>query len=267
MKLEEILVEIGLTENAASVYEILLDHENMKATDIARLTGISRSVVYQVVDDLEKRQLIKINKQEGQITTFSVLPPEYLLNAIDNIAKKYTRLSGQIHMLQPEIDARYKGNNPKSKVRYYEGAEGLIRAYEETLTSTERILAYASIENMHSALPGYFPEYYRRRAGAGIPIKSVHPDTPEARERVENDKQESRESALVPADKYAFSPEINVFDNKIIFFSLVEKFSLIIESRELADAFKKIFDLSWAQAEKHSKKIKKEILEEKNKNK
>jgi hypothetical protein len=32
-----------------------------------------------------------------------------------------------------------------------------------------------------------------------------------------------------------------------------EKFSLIIESQELADAFKKIFDLSWQEAKRLDK--------------
>ena len=50
-----------------------------------------------------------------------------------------------------------------------------------------------------------------------------------------------------------FSPEINIYDNKIIFMSWQEKFSLIIESQELADAFKKIFDLSWQEAKRLDK--------------
>jgi hypothetical protein len=135
-------------------------------------------------------------------------------------------------------------------VRFYEGKEGLISAYEDTLTAGETIRAYASIENMHKAIPGYFPDYYKRRSAKGIAIRSIHPNTEEARERAEHDKEEKRDSALVPASEYNFSPEINIYDNKIVFMSLVEKFSLIVESQELADALKKAFELAWKEAKR-----------------
>jgi hypothetical protein len=101
---------------------------------------------------------------------------------------------------------------------------------------------------MHKAIPGYFPDYYKRRAGKGISIRSIHPDTTEARERVLHNKDEMRTSALVPSDEYNFPLEMNIYDNKIAFMSLVEKFSLIIESKVLADALKKVFELAWKEA-------------------
>lgn len=53
---------------------------------------------------------------------------------------------------------------------------------------------------------------------------------------------------MILANEYSFPPEINIYDNKIVFMSLIEKFSLIIESKELADALKKVFELSWKEA-------------------
>src|SRR5262249_50440548 len=101
-------------------------------------------------------------------------------------------------------------------------------------------------------LPGFFPDYYHRRAAKGIWIKAIFPDTPEARTRIGKNKDEKREAALVPADMFSFTPEINIYDNKVVFMSLKEKFALVIESEELADALKKVFDLAWMGAKKYS---------------
>ena len=120
--------------------------------------------------------------------------------------------------------------------------------YEDTLTSSEMILAYACIDDMHKALPNYFPEYYKRRAQNGIVIRGIVPKTKLALERSEHDKEEKREIAFVPADKYSFSPEINVYDNKVMIASWREKLGIIIESAEIADAMKKIYNLAWAEA-------------------
>ena len=127
---------------------------------------------------------------------------------LEESVKKYTELVGVAHGLLPELKAMYVGVGPKPKVQFFEGLEGIKTAYEDTLTAQETIRAYASIENMHKALPGYFPEYYQRRSKKKIKIRAIFPDTPEARERITHNKDEGREALLVSSDKYAFSPEI-----------------------------------------------------------
>ena len=138
-------------------------------------------------------------------------------------------------------------------MRFYEGKEGLIEVYEDTLTSHEPIRVYATIEDMHRALPNYFPEYYRRRAAKGIFARGIIPKTPAAIERVKHNKEEARETALIPADKYYFSPEICIYDNKVMIASWREKLGIIIESSEIADEMKNIFELAWAEAKRLEK--------------
>ena len=140
-------------------------------------------------------------------------------------------------------------------VRFYEGEEGLKHAYEDTLTSREPIRAYASVENMHAGLPGYFPKYYKRRAEKGISIRAIVPVSPESLARVKLNKAEKREIAFVPPDKYSFSPEINIYDNKVMIASWKEKLGIIIESREIADAMKKVYELAWAEAKRMDKGV------------
>src|SRR3989344_3084305 len=62
--------------------------------------------------------------------------------------------------------------------------------------------------------------------------------------------EQKRETAMVPADKYYFSPEINIYDNKVMIASWKEKLGIIIESHEIADAMKKVFELAWAEAKR-----------------
>jgi sugar-specific transcriptional regulator TrmB len=136
----------------------------------------------------------------------------------------------------------------RPKIRFYEGADGLKNVYEDTLTSSETIRAYATIDDMHKALPTYFPEYYKRRAQKGIPIRGIIPKTATGAERHKYDEEEKRETVFVSPDKYYFSPEINIYDNKIMIASWREKLGIIIESIEISDAMKKIYELAWLGA-------------------
>ena len=143
----------------------------------------------------------------------------------------------------------------RPRVRFYEGEDGMKEVYEDTLTTHDPIRAYATVDDMHRGIPNYFPGYYKRRAGAGIMIRAIVPDTDIGRERASKDKEELRETALVPQDKFYFSPEINIYDNKVMIASWREKLGIIIESAEIADAMKKIYELSWSEAKKLDSKI------------
>jgi hypothetical protein len=109
---------------------------------------------------------------------------------------------------------------------------------------------------MHTAMPHYFPKYYKRRTNKGIHIRAIIPSNPAGMERVNEDINEARESALVPENKVYFSPEINIYDNKIMIASWKEKLGIIIESKEIAEAMKTIYELAWKEAKRMEQEIK-----------
>ena len=163
---------------------------------------------------------------------------------------------GQLNEVMAELESRYRPESTKPKVTFYEGDEGLVKVYEDTLTSSETIRSFASFEGMHGALPEYFKKYYKRRAENKILIRSIHPDTPLARERTKHDKKEWRDSRLVPKNKYDFNPEIQLYDNKVVITSWKEKLGIIIESQEVYQAMTVTFELAWAEASRLDKRKK-----------
>ncbi|MDP7646443.1 MAG: hypothetical protein QF400_04765, partial [Candidatus Peribacteraceae bacterium] len=81
-----------------------------------------------------------------------------------------------------------------------------------------------------------------------------HPDTGSAKDITNRDESELRDSALVPADKFYWTPEIQVYDNKVNIASWKDKLGIIIESEEIADAMRVFFDMSFEAAEKYGKR-------------
>lgn len=249
------LFDFGFSEKEARVYLSLLETGTSLVTDVAKKAGIKRSTAYVVLESLSKQGLVSITEHKN-IRLYSPAPPERLVQNLENKSRHYSELVGTARAILPELKSYYSGTGPKPKVQFFEGTEGIKSVYEDTLNSKEKIRAFASIESMHSTLPGYFPQYYQRRAERDIPIKAIFPDTPEARERVTHNKEEKREAALVPTDMYSFTPEINVYDNKVVFMSLLERFALVVESQEIADALKRVFDLAWIGAKTYGNRKK-----------
>ena len=249
-EVEKKLLDFGLSEKEAKVYISLLELGTSLVTDVAKKSGINRSTAYVILESLAKHGLVSITERKN-IRLYTPAPPERL---VEEKSRRAVELVGIAKSILPELKSFFSGSGPKPKIQFFEGTEGIKSAYEDTLTSSEQIRAFASIESMHATLPGFFPDYYHRRAAKRIPIKAIFPDTPEARTRVAKNKEEMRETRLVPVDTFSFTPEINVYDNKIIFMSLKERFALVIESEELADALKKVFELAWLGAKEYEPK-------------
>lgn len=247
-KVQELLEFSGFSDKEISIYLALLELGTGTVTEVSRKSGIGRTYCYVILNELITKNLISVSGREPKQEFIAESPlklKEYLKNKLLEQQNNYS----EIEKIIPDLISKHKkGDRPR--VRFYEGVEGLKQVYEDTLTSTETILAYATYDDMHKALPNYFPEYYKRRAKKGIFARGIIPATSLAFERIKLNKEEARDIALVPPDKYMFSPEIDIYDNKVMIASWREKLGIIIESSEIADAMKKIYELAWAEAKR-----------------
>ncbi len=253
LDIKEILIKSGFSDNESAVFLALLQLGKGTVTQITRKAGLNRTTGYDILDSLVAKGLASVSGKEPK-QEYLAGSPDHLLNIIENQEKEAEKRTLEIKKIIPELKSMHNVRG-RPKVRFYEGMEGLRDVYEDTLTSHESIRAYANVNEMHRALIGYFPKYYERRAEKNISIRAVIPDSPVGKHRAGKDKEEKRESVLVPIDKYNFSPEINIYDNKVMIASWKEKLGIIIESVEIADAMKKIYELAWIGAKAESAKV------------
>ncbi len=243
------LEKFGFTTKEAKIYLTLLELGTVTVSSIAKKSSINRSTSYVILDKLSKNGLVSISEKSG-IKLYTAVSPDRLISIAEDSIKKYSELAQVAKKIQPELKSLYVGIGPKPKFQFFEGAEGLRTAYDDSLTSTETIRSFASVKNIHELILGYFPDYYQRRLLKKIKTRTIFPDTLHAKSRIRRDNEELRKSVLVSSKKYGFTPEINIYDNKVVFMSLIEKFAVIIESAEIADSLKKIFELSWSKVNK-----------------
>ena len=249
----EKLMQFGLSDKEAKVYLALLELGPSSVTEIARRARVTRTNAYHLLNSLLSHGLVSSSESQSKVI-FSAEKPERLFYMMKEQLHQAERNCKEAEELMPELKSIYHDPDQKLRVRYYEGVEGIITAYEDTLSARSEILGYASVEHQHSFFPGYFPEYYERRTEKGIAVKCFLAETEDSLRIKSLDKEHNRETFIVPK-RFKISPEINIYDDKVAIMSLEEKFGVIIESREVADAFKKLFDLACERAGQYDKEI------------
>jgi len=259
------LQNLGLSLKEATTYMATLELGGLSpVATIAKKARINRTTAYDILEVLVQRGLV-ISSTQKKSRYYSALPPEKLVLFLKEESNKYALLAKRAEKMLPELHTHYRPPIARPKIYFYEGEEGLIRVYEETLNSKEEIRAFASAEANRSHFPWYFPQYYKRRAAKKIPIRALFPDSIENRERHKLDSVELRLSRLLPKSIFDFSTEINIFDNTIMIADWDENLGIIIESEQISKVLKQGFDLAWEVAEKYNIKIEEEIKNDKDK--
>lgn len=246
--LSKSLENIGFTANEANVYVALLELGRGTVAKIAERAKINRTTGYNLLSTLVQRGMVS-SSGKGARQEYVAESPDRLVAYMKKEAEDLVANLSAASSLVPELKSIHNLSE-RPRVRFYEGKEGLESVYEDTLTSHEAIRAYATVDDMHKTLPDYFPKYYQRRVKEDIAIRAIIPATEIGKDRALKDRSELRETALVPPDAFYFTPEINIYDNKVMIASWREKLGIIIESAEIADAMKKIFELAWAEAKR-----------------
>src|SRR3989344_7055777 len=239
----ETMVMAGFSENESAVFLALLELGRGTVTQITRKAGLNRTTGYDILDSLVLKGLANVSGKEPK-QEYNSESPDRLVVILEKQAQEAEKRISEIKKIIPDLKSIHTVAG-RPKVRFYEGIQGLKDVYEDTLTSSEEIRAYATVDDMHKAMPAYFSTYYKRRAEKNISIRAIIPETPTGKARSVKDVEEKRQTKLIPADKYYFSPEINIYDNKVMIASWREKLGIIIESEEIADAMKKIYELAW----------------------
>ena len=249
--IKETLEQLGFSSKEVDVYLAITKLDQTTASHIAKETNLNRTTIYDILEDLMQKGLVSKIKKANKTHYYS-LPPDKLLEYLErekrDFSKKIDLQKEKINKIMPKlISIQNLHSINKPKVRFFEGEKGMREAYEDSLQADGLIRAYANVEEMHKGLPNFFPEYYKRRSEADIHIRAILPQNEASIDRSLKDSEEMRTTKFLPEKQMTFSPEINIYNNKVLVASWKESMAILIESKEFADFHKLMYDLLWDQ--------------------
>ncbi len=245
------LIEFGLGEKEAKIYISLLELEIAGVQDIAKHANINRSSAYVSLESLRKKGLVSIS-DEKKVRQYIATPPEVILRAAEDKAQHQENVRKKIQSIVPEMKALYKGTKRKPIIKVFEGKDGLISAFEDTLCSSEKIIRVSSaVGNLARILPNYLPEYVRRRFDLGIKMHGIHPYDKVFKKISEQSPKKFDTPIGIPENKYKLEADLAIYDNKIAYMSPRNGgLAIVIESKDISDVMKNLFDLAFQEAKK-----------------
>jgi len=243
---EEYLQKIGLTEDQARVYSLLVKHGPSQASFITRQVQLSRPLVYKVLHDLESLHLVDKVDEKGKITIFQPTHPSSLETLVQTKKNALEDSELALSTVLEKMVSEYNLAVGKPGVRFLIGAEGLKRIYQDILETNKDFHLirprFESTFNEH--MVPIVKDFITARVRKNIHVTALTPTD------IEKGNEEKDASLLltrvwVPLSLYNSPVEVNIYGNKVAFLSYAKELvGIIIDSPQIAESMRQLFILA-----------------------
>ncbi len=241
------LLQFGLNDSEARVYEAILYIGQAKPREIVVKTGLGRPNVYHVLTQLEQKKLI--TKIDGDQVRYMAQDPENLRGLLEQKEQDLARVKAEAEALFPKLAADFALRAAQPTVRVYEGVEGYKKAIAELHRSTTDILTYVDT----SAITGTFAKlddlYERGRVKKEIRNRLIVSDD-EASKAMFAEPAALSEVRYIHEFPHDFKTSMSITSDALIYFTLRNghDVALVIQDASIVSLHRQMFEFLWQKA-------------------
>ena len=241
---EQLLREIGLSQNEARIYEALLQLGETSVQKISLKSKVHRRNAYDSLAKLIEKGLVSEVFIKGE-KHFKAQPPQRLLSL----------LKEKEEMVQKELSgmqAKYEALEEKEEAYVYKGIEG-VKNYLNDILKTRETVYFIGAKGMwlDPRLKHFLPHFERERKRLGIKFKHIFDY--EVKEKLPGIiKLVGKPYKFLPKG-YSSSTMVDIFGDYVTTFISSgepgvlpdEPIQFVMKSRKLADGYRKFWQFMW----------------------
>lgn len=253
------LKKIGLSENEAKVYLALLELGSEPAQEVAKKSEVKRATTYVQLEALMKLGLVTSFEKPagrnggGTKTFFRAEDPEHLIKIAEREKKLARERETALDEILPGLSKLYLSSGERPRVRFFEGIEGVKTMLSGTFqikTNVKEILGVTDLDSALQVFPKLTEEYTPARVKHGLRSRVIYTGS-EGASLSKTDAEMLRESRFLPKNKFPFSGDMSIYGDEVVISAIksAKPFGIIIESKEIANSLRAVFELAWQGAE------------------
>jgi len=237
MNIETVLMDLGFSEGEISVYTTLLKFGPIKVSEIKEKSNLHRTTIYDFLEKLINKGIVNYHIKNN-IKFYNATQPEKILDFLKE--KEHS-----VNQIIPQLKELVNSQKEDFSVEVYKGPEGIKTILNEFIRNEKDLLIFGVDESYFKEILGsYMEHYFRKQKQIGF------------KERILTMKgvKELYSSKLIFyrfLPKESFNPTPTYVSEDYIAILVWEPLHIVkIKNKNLADSYKKHFELLWRIAEK-----------------
>lgn len=250
-KYVSVLESFGLDPEEAMVYLTMIRMGNTTVLEISRRTEIKRGTVYHIINRLIGKNLVK-TLVLGKKNYYVAENPKKMSAILDERKR-------ELEEIIPFLKEQYRLREDTPNIYFYEGREGVERIYEEILKleNKKEVLWFGCQQDLFEEFYDVYKTLEDRdieESSAGIRLLMNPTRMDREYAKSVNDDEDTYKivkARVLPKDLLFVNTNNIIFENKLVIFSVKKDyFVVIIESMDVANTYRALFETAWREAEK-----------------
>ncbi len=238
-KIQTTLESIGMNKNEILIYLDLIKTNDSSAHEISKRTKIHRPNVYDTLDKMIKKGIVTSSIENNKKIFYPIEPKNLLLYLKQ---KEY-----DLEKILPEIEKIHNNPPEKRKVEMAEGIRAFRIIFNNLLEKKEEIFVYGIPKDAAEKVGGFINDFHEKRIQKGIIMKHIYNQDAGRRIKYLNEMP-CTEARYLPSTYDTNIMTMICGDTVLLTFWEEPIFTIIIENKTIAKAYKQYFEIFWEEA-------------------
>ncbi|PIQ78499.1 hypothetical protein COV82_00920 [Candidatus Peregrinibacteria bacterium CG11_big_fil_rev_8_21_14_0_20_46_8] len=250
---ELLLQDLGLADKEIKILLSLMRLGSASVTQIALESGITRTHVYDIAEQLKEKGLVSEIGEQG-VRRYEAVDYYGLLAYLSRKQKKLQLLEKHFNRAAPIFQALRPSKRSTTSIRFFEGVEGVHAIYNtirndlKTSKEAQELLTIFSLERIESSIPRWLNNEEYIQVPAHVKKRDILYDSKRVQSYVQCMQRGSgeHEYKIWPKQKGEFAIDTLCWGHKLSYIDLTANPSgVIIENDAVVDTFRMWFEEMW----------------------
>lgn len=239
-----ILEDLGLTQAESKVYITLLELGSSSAGPILENSNLQNSVVHRALNSLMSKGLINY-VSEGKRKIYQATNPENFLNFIEDKKKRFEQIL-------PELKNKQNSQKHQENATIFKGIRGIKEVYTMLVNSKgKEYLTYGGGPPTEKLMGiNWWLSIHQKRVSNKLPSRQVFDKSVKNIGGTDIGKKPLTSIKYVSSELAQFQETVIVGDLVAISVFTENPYSFLIKDKEVAEGYKKYFEVLWKIAKK-----------------
>lgn len=251
MYIEE-LINAGLKEKEALIYNTLLASGTLPVNEIIKKTNLKRGIIYKSLYDLIEKGLVSEDQTHKKLY-FKAEHPFKLSELVEDKYKEALKNQTTLSTVLPQLVASFKSAGNKPGVKIYEGIQGIKDAYMDTIYTKQKVYSILQTSEVKPEIYEWLNNVYaplrlENKIWADVILTEEGSSTTEY---LSYNSKSYRETRIIPRPLFPIGIEMNIYGDKVAFINFNKNsdiFAIVIQNPFISNTQKALFELAWETA-------------------
>jgi hypothetical protein len=252
-RLRQYFLRLQLEPEIADLYLALHAHGPQTISQLARTSGVERTRIYRLMDELEASSLVEV-EAEANRNLIKAAP-------IGNVRLLITRQEQELKSLQTELEtmeqmfAPASLTSPATRVQFYRGPEGVKQMFWNQTRAHGEIVSILHKNMQASTQSNFFERWVEKSNRRNLRFRGIIGDDFIASQRQwysrrQNERLKNWQARYVDPATFRITHGLTVYDDITSYFNWKdsEVFGIEIYNPEITATQRGLFELLWQQS-------------------